>query len=358
MFEEMLLWLDDIQLWSGIWGAIFGAVLGGVFTLLILMITINSQKSSAADEAERQAGVAQARLDQEAAIAAARLEQQALDSRTQLEQQAVQLANQLAGQREEKRESREIEAVSDLLMFVTSLVHDWPTDLSFVPELVRRCDRLTLNTSEVVSELWRQTKIDDKLGISRHPLARALTLSFALEQVSSIGLNRLEALYGGTIPKDFRRQIEAPEHLRFGLLTQLNFLSGYLLKWQSLNAGGKLAAFMLLEEWISKRIVRFLLTTEFFSHSCEPFEKRAGALTDRRGTMELHGIHLQLDGELPVQVSLVNGHGAPLLREGYAEMHRGLSAANHKKMDASPSLRAAWDESLVRANAHIPVPVP
>ena len=337
----MLQWISDPQLWSGIWGAIFGAVLGGLVTLLILWVTIVSQKRRAEDEADRQA-----------AVSAARAEQQMRDSRAQLEQQAKKLAAQLSAQRDERRESREIEAVGDLLQFVTTLVHQWPVDLSFVPELVRRCDQLTLSANDYVGGHWRVTKSRDELGVTRHPLAEALTVALALEQVAPIGVGMVADLYGGEIPTQFRKWFGPPGQNREGLIVQLNYLSKHLLRWQFLSDAEKLAAFSYLPRSISARAGSFIVRSEFFSHECAPFTARIGGLTESRRLADPSGVvSLLLGSKLPVQVSLINRFAAPELRESYAGQLSRLRVAVQDKLDSSPTLRVTWEDSLTAADA-------
>ncbi|TFB67198.1 hypothetical protein E3N86_00035 [Cryobacterium sp. Hz7] len=199
-----------LQLWSGAIGAVVGAVMGGVSAILVLYFTN-----------KHQAGLSQIAL----------------------EQQADGLKDQLLSQREERRETREIEAVAELLEFITKLLHDQPEDLSFVPDLVRRCDQLTLNSSDEVGKHWRTTSKFDVLGVSRHPYAETLTVKIALNQVLSVFIPAMDVQYGGELPVPLRNLLREDTVSWVGMTQSLGYVSASLLRWQYMTIDEKIAVF-------------------------------------------------------------------------------------------------------------------
>lgn len=169
-----------IQLWSGTMGAVFGAVFGAGTAVLVLFWSNKHQSK----------------------LSMAALEEQARLAKTQMEEQARLAQAQLVDQREERRETREIEALSELLQFISMLVEEEPQDLKFISGLVRRCDQLTLNSRHEVASHWSKTMHASQLGVTRHPLAEAISTLLALRQITSEVEAGIASLYGGTFPTE------------------------------------------------------------------------------------------------------------------------------------------------------------
>lgn len=213
-----------LQLWSGTIGAVVGAVVGGVSAILVLHFSNKHQSAL---------------------------------SRIALDLQAEGLKDQLSAQREERRETREIEAVAELLQFTTKLLHEEPGDLSFVAELVRRCDQLTLNSSDEVGKHWRTTSRFDTLGVSRHPYAESLTVSIALNQVLAVFIPAMDVQYGGELPARLRHLLREDMVSWKGMTQSLGKVSACLLRWQFMSVEEKIAVFNE-RPWAEKAAANFL----------------------------------------------------------------------------------------------------
>ena len=332
-----------IQLWSGVWGAIFGAILGGIFTLLILWITIVSQKGTARAEATRESEAATARLNQQVTDAAARLEQQKTDS-----------SKQLSDQREEKRETREFEAVSELLEFLTALQHDKPRDFAFVRELVRLCDRLTLSSNTVVGEDWKTTESGDRLGATRHPLAQSLAIILALEQVGPAMVALLDDLYNHELPFQFRMAVRRTMDPMVTLDKELNSLASSLLSWQNLRDDEKKSQFDGIQTVSTAGAVKLLIVIERLLH----LDQEVGTRRLGTGFLKAHGdaedrfLILQLAEPLRMQSDLItivargqwDVHGP--LQISYAEVGLAFRAKTQRVLENDPSADIAWNWSL------------
>lgn len=236
---------DDFmtQLWSGTYGALFGAILGGAVAVLIVLLTNHSQSKSA-----------QRALDERARASRDLLSQQALASKAALD-------DQKKAQRKEKRETREFEAVAQLLQFMTSLLDERPDDLGFVSELVRRCDQLTLSSHKKVAKNWRTTFKRDQLGVSRHPFAETIATAIALQQVRVTVQDRLAIHFGGPPPRDLIKRF-LPRDRRFSwdeIVPMFNSASAEMLNWQYLSNDAKIAVFKPHRERVKRAAENFVV---------------------------------------------------------------------------------------------------
>lgn len=144
-----------IQLWSGTFGAIVGAVVGAVVAVVVLRRTNDN-----------------ARVLNRESIAAAKAE-----SDRAVVLQTAQFNEQLVAQGDEQRRAREIQAVAELLEFMSTKLQSPRIGMDVIPPLMVLCNRLTLNSTLYVSRKWlSEGAVNTHLAprVLRHPLAAAL----------------------------------------------------------------------------------------------------------------------------------------------------------------------------------------